>query len=115
MIGGYEHKFIALTIIDMITNLVELVRLENKISEHVAMLFENTWLSRYPKPLQEFTGFPFQRLLHRMNIHSHPTSVKNPQANVICDRMHQVVSNSFRAMATMNSPQGVDLAMDAYG
>jgi hypothetical protein len=25
MIGGYEHKFMALTIIDMVTNLVELV------------------------------------------------------------------------------------------
>jgi transposase InsO family protein len=94
-IGGYEHKFIGLTIIDMVTNIVELVRLDNKTSEHVAMHFENTWLSRYQKPLHcihdqgggEFTGFPFQRLLHRMNIRSHPTSVKNPQANVICERI----------------------------
>jgi transposase InsO family protein len=59
----------------------------------------------------EFTGFPFQRLLHRMNIHSHPTSVKNPQANAICERMHQVVGNSLRAMSTMNPPQGVDSAI----
>jgi hypothetical protein len=79
------------------------------------MQFENTWLSRYPKPLHcihdqggEFTGFPFQRLLH--NIHSHPTSVKNPQANAICKKMHQAVGNSLRAMATMNPPQGVDSA-----
>jgi hypothetical protein len=46
-----------------------------------------------------------------MNIHSHPTSVKNPQANVICERMHQVVGNSLRAMSTMNPPQGVDSAI----
>jgi hypothetical protein len=64
IIGGYGHKFMALTIIDMVTNLVELVRLDNKTSEHVAMHFENTWLSRYPKLLHcihdqggEFTGF----------------------------------------------------------
>jgi hypothetical protein len=50
-IGGYEHKFMALTIIYMVTNLVELVRLDNKTSEHVAVHFENTWLSSYPKPL----------------------------------------------------------------
>jgi transposase len=82
------------------------------------MHFENTWLSRYPKPLHcihdqsgEFTGFPFQRLLHHMNIHNHPTSVKNPQANAICKRMHQVVGNSLRAMSMMNPPQGVDSAI----
>lgn len=117
-IGGYEHKFMALTIIDMVTNLVELVRLENKTSAHVALQFENTWLSRYPKPLHcihdqggEFTGYAFQRLLQRMNIHSHPISVKNPQANSICERMHQTVGNSLRAMEAMNPPQGVESAI----
>ena len=47
-IRGIEVPFMALTMIDPVTNLVELVRIENKRSEHVALLFENTWLSRHP-------------------------------------------------------------------
>jgi hypothetical protein len=34
-----------------VTNLVEVVGLRNKTSAHVALQFKNTWLSRYPCPL----------------------------------------------------------------
>jgi Integrase zinc binding domain len=43
--------FYALTIIDTVTNLVELVRLDNRTSQHTAVQFVNTWLARYPKPV----------------------------------------------------------------
>ena len=36
-VQGKDHTFQALTVIDMVTNLVEITRLENKTSEHVAM------------------------------------------------------------------------------
>ena len=110
-------NFIALTIIDPVTNLVELVRLENKTSAHVARQFENTWLARYPLPQKcvhdqggEFTGFPFQRVLQRHGIRARSTTAKNPQANAICERMHQTIGNSLRAMATMDPPTGIDSA-----
>jgi hypothetical protein len=48
-IGDQEHTFIALTMIDMVSNLVEVVQLDNKTSAHVALHFENTWLSQYPR------------------------------------------------------------------
>ena len=74
-IANQDFEFSALTMIDMVTNLAEVVRIENKTSDHVAMQFENTWLSRYPRPMfciydqgREFVGFPFQRLLARYNI-----------------------------------------------
>jgi len=50
-VGGHFMEFRALTIIDTVTNLVEIVRLENMTAAHVGLLFENTWLARYPKPL----------------------------------------------------------------
>ena len=45
--GKRELTFSALTIIDSVTNLTELVRIENKTAGHVSRKFEQTWLSRY--------------------------------------------------------------------
>jgi len=116
-ISGESMSFHALTIIDPVTNLTELVRIDNKTSPHVALMFENTWLSRYPKPMHciydqggEFTGYAFQQVLERHRIKRHPTSSKNPQANSICERMHQTVGNSLRAMATLKPPDGMAAA-----
>ena len=116
-IGPVEIPFMALTIIDTSTNLVELVRIENKSSAHVAMQFENTWLSRYPTPRKctydqggEFIGYAFQRTLERHGIKGQSTTSKNPQANSICERMHQAVGNSLRAMVAMQPPAAIDSA-----
>jgi len=66
MPNGNELSFCALTCIDPVTNLTELKRINNGTSEHITMLFENEWLSRYPRPARcihdnggEFTGWPF--------------------------------------------------------
>ena len=106
-------QFTALTIIDMVTNIVELVRLDNKTSDHVANQFVNTWLARYPKPSSciydqgsEFIGWGFQAMLDRYDIQRRPTTVKNPQANAICERMHQAVGNSLRVLRQLNPPAG---------
>jgi transposase InsO family protein len=113
-VGGVEQTFMALTIIDTVTNLVELVRLDNKTSAHVSMQFENNWLSRYPLPVnciydqgKEFIGWPFQYVLQRHGIHAQPTSVKNPQANAICERMHQAVGNALRVFTSVHPPQNI--------
>lgn len=49
-VNGRKIEFIALTCIDPVTNIVELIRLNNKTARHVAEQFENVWLSRYPRP-----------------------------------------------------------------
>ena len=49
-IGGQEFVFNALTMIDPVTNLVELIRINNKTAEHVMEQFENAWLTQYPCP-----------------------------------------------------------------
>ena len=42
---GIELIFKALTCIDPVTNLVEIIRINNKTSQHVAEQFSNCWLS----------------------------------------------------------------------
>jgi transposase InsO family protein len=116
-VGNQRIEFKALTIIDTVTNLVELVRLDNGSAAHAALQFENTWLARYPRPDSvihdqgtEFVGFHFQQMLQRNGIRPRPTTVKNPQANAICERMHHTVGNTLRTLATLNPPNGADTA-----
>jgi Integrase core domain len=110
-----EEHFYVLTIIDMVTNLTEIVRLDNRTSAHAATVFTNTWLARYPKPTtciydqgSEFLGWPFQHMLTQYDIQRRPTTVKNPQANAIYKRMHQAVGNSLRVLKQWTPPNHLD-------
>jgi transposase InsO family protein len=106
--------FNALTCIDPVTNLTELIRIDGKSAAHVGAKFEQGWLSRYPRPIRcihdnggEFTGEHFQLRLETNGIKDVPTTVKNPQANSICERMHQTVANSLRSMVHSNPPNNM--------
>jgi hypothetical protein len=75
------------------------------------MQFENNWLARYPRPNQvifdpgtEFKG-EFRDMLRRHGIHPSPTTVKNPQANSICERLHQTVADVLRPLLYAEPPQ----------
>jgi transposase InsO family protein len=107
--------FYALTIIDFVTNLVEIVCLDNQTSQHTAVQFVSAWLSRYPKPIScvydqggEFIGWAFQSMLDQYNIQRCPIKTKNPQANAICERMHQAIGNSLWILRKWTPPAGVD-------
>ena len=57
------YEFSALSSIDRVTEMPELTRNVNKTSGHVAAKFEESWLSRYPRPVScchdngsEFSG-----------------------------------------------------------
>jgi hypothetical protein len=69
-VRGIPHTFDALTVIDTVTNLVEIFRVDCKTSDHVMRKFAQCWLTRYPWPQGcihdpggEFTGPKFQTLL----------------------------------------------------
>ena len=115
---GQELEFRALTIIDLVTNLVEIIQIKNKTCPHVTQQFENAWLARYPRPASvifdqggEFTGFEFQNHLILNGIDPRPISSKNPQANAVCERMHQTIGNSLRVLKEIQHPFNVQ---DAY-
>ncbi len=105
-------NFSALTIIDTDTNLAEACIILQKTSDYIANKFENTWIARYPCPLRcihdnggEFIGEPFQRMLRRHNIIDVPTTIKNPQSNAICERMHQTISDMLRTRLYQDRPR----------
>ncbi len=99
-------RIAAFTAINTATGLAELIGISNRSAAHIALKFEQMWLSRYPRPLKivhdqgnEFTGANFQIHLHRLNIESVPTTVKNPQSNAMCERMHMLESTRRRIRA----------------
>jgi len=98
--NGQQVKVHALTIIDVCTTLAECIRIEEKTAQHQAVLFVNHWLSRYPRPLRvihdqgtEFVGLDFQSMLVAHGIQAVPTSVRNPQANAVCERLHKTAQD----------------------
>ena len=81
-VGERDLVFQALTCIDTVTNLAEVVRIDNKSAAYIAMHFENEWLSRYPHPLRcihdngtEFMGALFMRMIELNGIKDVPTTV----------------------------------------
>ena len=104
MVGRPPLAISALTVIDPVTNLAEVIRIDTKAAAHVGMKFEHSWIARYPKPLAcvydqgtEFTGIGFQNILRAHGIERRVTSVKNPQANGVCERLHQSIANTLQA------------------
>ena len=91
------------TMIDPVTRWFEIARIKNKEADTVATVVDRTWLCRYPRPVKcihdggpEFIGTGFQELLISYGIQSAPTTAKNPQANAVLERVHQVLANMLR-------------------
>ena len=99
-VNNIEYIFHVLTCIDPFTNLVKLIRINNKISRHVSEQFGNCWLSQYPSPNRcvhngggEFIGHDSQQMLIKHTITNGQSTTRNPQSNLIYERMHQTVAN----------------------
>jgi hypothetical protein len=95
-----------------VTNLVKLVRIENKESDHITQKFAQCWLTRYPWPQRcihdpggEFTEPEFQTLLQNCHIRYVYTTAKNPKSNAVCERMQQMVGNVLRTLLHGKTPQ----------
>jgi len=84
----------------------------------ISNLVNKTWFSWYPRCQyinsdngSEFK-LHFEALCESFGIKRKPTSVKNPQANAILERVHQVISSMLRTaeidMATSVEPSDID-------
>ena len=99
----------AMTMIDPVTNLLEIARIRTDkgggtTSLETARVFENTWLSRYPKPLKvvcdngpEFQD-QFKSMLAGAGIDWRPTSKRNSQSNGIIESVHRTVGQVMRTL-----------------
>ena len=109
-VNGQQLVFQALTSIDTVTNLVE-IALCAPNGLDVSRRFEHSWLFRYPRPTKcihdagsEFNNHDFQFLLTDWGIEGHPISVKNPQANSICERLHLTIANLISVFVHTHPP-----------
>jgi transposase InsO family protein len=90
--------------IDPATGWFEIHQYYDKRSITVANIVEQEWFSRYPWPTQvtydrgsEFTGKDFQKMIKEdYGVKAKPITVRNPQANAIVERVHQVIGNIIR-------------------
>jgi len=80
----------------------------DKSSACISYLFNKTWLSRYPRPKQvvcdngsEFK-LHFAELLKQYSVNRKPTTAKNPQANAVLERIHEVFGNMMRTSGVNN-------------
>jgi hypothetical protein len=96
----------------------------DKSSERIARLINKTWLCRYPHCRyliydngSEFI-LHFERLCGSYGIKCKPTTVKNPQANAILERVHQVLGQLLRTaeldMTDSVVPDDVDVYRQRY-
>jgi Integrase zinc binding domain len=100
-----DHCFSALTCIDPASALLEVLLTANTTATHIARLFEQCWLARYPRPQyivhnngMEFIGIPFQRMLQSQGIQVNHISAYTPTANAYIERTHQALANALRVM-----------------
>ena len=102
--------FNALTAIDMVTNLVEIIHIDCKTSEHIINRFAQSWMARYPWPKHcvhdnggEFVGWEFQQFLDKCNVKDVPTTSKKPSSkfnlrtNTSVYRKHTENSTTWRS------------------
>jgi hypothetical protein len=87
---------------DAYTNSTELALTPTTSSKTVATQFDISWLCCYPRPTEvgynngkEFIGEEFQELLVSCNITGKPTTVKNPTAQALVERLHLTLSNQL--------------------
>ena len=134
---GTILDFMCLTMIDPATGWFKIVELPNvdctyvrdnkeeiveviidKSSACVSQLFNKSWLSRYPRSKNiiydngsEFK-LHFKSLCDSYGLKRKPTTIKNPQANAILERIHAVIADMIRTsgldMQETCTPQMVD-------
>ena len=101
---GLNLKIRAMTMMDPVTNLLEIRQIPRKNGTQCALAFDHGWLSRYPKPVRVLhdAGPEFKidwtNFLARAGILSKPISKGNPQSNGIVEQVHKTVGLVLRIL-----------------
>jgi transposase InsO family protein len=89
--------------IDPATGWFKMKEIPNKDSGTIANIIKQTWLTRYPWPTQiifdrgkEFMGEFTCMVQDDYGIKKKPITTRNPQANSIIERIHQMIGNMIR-------------------
>ena len=89
--------------IDPATSWFEMKQIPNKLATTVAQAVEQTWLCRYPWPKKitydkgsEFMAEFGKMVVEEYGIVKKAITPRNPQANSILERIHQVIGNMIK-------------------
>jgi hypothetical protein len=93
----------------------------DKLSDRIARLVNKIWLCRYPRCCYVIYDNGLEFKLHFETlcdscIQRKPTTIKNPKANAICKRVHQILGTMMRTteinMANSVEPADIDTSID---
>ena len=111
--GKKQTVLHCMTMIDPATGWFEIVEIDEKAADEIVNRLEFTWLSRYPWPTEivmdrgkEFAAEVRETIKHEYGIQRKVITARNPQANSIIERVHQVLHNMIR---TLNIKDAEDL------
>ena len=100
----HKRTIRALTLIDPATGWFEMGHIpdDDFNSQRTSQLMNQLWFSRYPRPIKctcdngnEFKK-DFKIIVEDFGVKWRPTTVKNPQANAIIERIHGVINDMLR-------------------
>lgn len=99
--GKLPLECICVTMMDPASGCFKIKQYNNKCTITVTNIVEQEWLTHYPWPTQitydrgnKFVRHEFRHMItHDYGIKPKPIFVRNPQANAIVERIHQVVAN----------------------
>jgi len=108
-----------LTMIDPATGWLEIKEIKSKDALNIANLVEQTWLTRYPWPMEltydrgtEFMGEFALMVEQDYGILRKGTTVRNPQANSVLERVHQTLGNIIRTFEIHDSEMTTESPWD---
>ena len=91
--------------IDPATGWFEITQVDTKVADKIANRLEFTWLTRYPWPTEvvmdrgrELAAEVHETLKNECRINRKMITTRNPQANSIIERVHQVIHNMIRSI-----------------
>ena len=111
-IGSGKHETVlhCMTMIDPATGWFEICEINDKAADEIANRLEFTWLTRYPWPTEivmdrgkEFMAEVRDTLKNEYGISRKVITTRNPQANSIVERVHQVLHNMIRTIGIRDS------------
>ena len=96
-----DHAILhCLTMIDPVTGWFEIAEIPSKSADEVAIVLEQTWLTRYPWPTEvimdrgrEFRAEVEKTLRDEYGLRRKFITTRNPQANSMVERAHQTIHN----------------------
>jgi hypothetical protein len=102
------HTLRALSMINPVKGWFKVTDIADKNASTVMEAFDNTWLTRYPRPqyIGYDNGSEFKALFKQMGdnygMKEKPSTNYNPQSNGIIKRVHQVLGNALRTFELKN-------------